>query len=109
MFFLAFCNVAAGTQLCMNSPVDPALLQLVQQEVKSLQDSVDNMSLEFEAEKVKINHELGNIAISLEEMNQRLHGLETGQQTLKYRADLADGRMDEFEGVACCNETVDYF
>ncbi|XP_068687326.1 NLR family CARD domain-containing protein 3-like isoform X2 [Montipora foliosa] len=86
-----------GTQLCMNSPVDPALLQLVQQEVKSLQDSVDNMSLEFEAEKVKINHELGNIAISLEEMNQRLHGLETGQQTLKYRADLADGRMDEFE------------
>ena len=74
----------------MNSPVDPALLQLVQQEVKSLQDSVDNMSLEFEAEKVKINHELGNIAISLEEMNQRLHGLETGQQTLKYRADLAD-------------------
>ncbi|XP_068732967.1 protein NLRC3-like [Montipora capricornis] len=88
-----------GTQLCMNSPVDPALLQLVQQEVKSLQDSVDNMSLEFGAEKVKINDELGNVAISLEEMNQRLHGLETGQQTLKYRADLADGRMDEFEDM----------
>ncbi|XP_068734048.1 NLR family CARD domain-containing protein 3-like isoform X1 [Montipora capricornis] len=86
-----------GTQLCMNSPVDPALLQLVQQEVKSLHDSVDNMSLKFEAEKVKISHELGNIAISLEEMNRRLHRLETRQQSLECRADLADGRMDEFE------------
>lgn len=63
----------------MNSPVDPALLQLVQQEVKSLQDSFDNMSLACEAEKVKINQELEKIAVSLEEMKQRLHRLETGQ------------------------------
>lgn len=85
----------------MNSPVDPALLQLVQQEVKSLQDSFDNMSLECEAEKVKINQELEIIAVSLEEMKQRLHRLETRQQTLECRADLADGRMDNFEGVPC--------
>lgn len=99
MFLLAFDVVAAGTQLCMNSPVDPALLQLVQQEVKSLQDSFDNMSLACEAEKVKINQELEKIAVSLEEMKQRLHRLETGQRTLEHRADLADGRMDDFEGV----------
>ena len=83
----------------MNSPVDPALLQLVQQEVKSLQDSFDNMSLVCEAEKVKINQELEKIAVSLEEMKQRLHRLETRQQALERRADLADGRMDNFEGV----------
>lgn len=42
-----------GTQLVMNSPVDQALLQLVQQEVKALQDGIDNMAVEFENEKAK--------------------------------------------------------
>ena len=31
----------------MNSPVDPVLLQVVQQELKSLQDVVDNMCVEL--------------------------------------------------------------
>ena len=76
----------------MNSPVDPALLQLVQQELKSLQDAVDNMSVEFEEEKTNVQSELQNVAATLEEMTQRVKNLE-------YRAEVAEGRMDYFEGI----------
>ena len=76
----------------MNSPVDPALLQLVQQELKSLQDGVDNMSVEVEEEKTKVQSELQNVAATLEEMKQRVKNLE-------YRAEIAVGRMDSFEGT----------
>ena len=54
----------------MNSPVDPALLQLVQQEVKLLQDNLKNLSVEFDQEKVRVQQELQNAAIILEEMKQ---------------------------------------
>lgn len=83
----------------MNSPVDPALLQLVQQELKSLQDSVKNMSVEFEEEKKKVQHELQNVATTLEEMEQRLHTVETGQQNLERHTGILEGRIDVFEGI----------
>ena len=76
------CNLdcfVAGTLLCMNSPVDPALLQLVQQEVKFLQDSVNNLSVEFDQEKVRVQQELQNAAIILEEMKQMVERLKTFQ------------------------------
>ena len=82
----------------MNSPVDPALLQLVQQELKSLQDDVMNMSIELEDEKRKVQDELKNVATTLEEMEQRVQILETGQQTLQHRSGLFEDRMDNFEG-----------
>ncbi|XP_078381804.1 uncharacterized protein LOC144664463 isoform X9 [Oculina patagonica] len=88
-----------GTHLCMNSPVDPALLQLVQQELKSLQDSVKNISVEFEEEKRKVQHELQNVATTLKEMEQRMHTVETGQQNLEHRTGIIEGRIDEFEGI----------
>ncbi|KAL9988304.1 hypothetical protein ACROYT_G002736 [Oculina patagonica] len=87
-----------GTHLCMNSPVDPALLQLVQQELKSFQDSVKNMPVEFEEEKKKVQHELQNIATSLEEMELRIHTVETGQQNLQHRTGIIEGRIKDFEG-----------
>ncbi|KAJ7339502.1 hypothetical protein OS493_005900 [Desmophyllum pertusum] len=96
-----------GTHLCVNSPVDPPLLQLVQQELKTLQDAVENMSVEFEEEKTKVQHELQNVATTLEEMQQRVQRLETGQQNLEYctgliegRVDNIEDRMDDFEGDA---------
>ena len=49
----------------MNSPIDPALLQLVQKEVKFLQDNVNNLS-----------------AIILEEMKQMVERLKTFQGNL---------------------------
>lgn len=88
-----------GTRLCMNSPVDPALLQLVQQEVKSLQDVVDNMCIEFKQEKTKVQHELQKIAVTLNYMEKRLQSLEIGQQNLESRADLALVRLDDLEGA----------
>ncbi|XP_068698251.1 protein NLRC3-like [Montipora foliosa] len=74
-----------GTHLCMNSSIDPALLQLVQQGLQSLQDDVRNMSVEFEEEKRKVQHELKNVATSLEAVEQRVQMLED--------------RMDHFEGA----------
>ena len=68
-----------GTHLCINSPVDPALLQLVQQELKSLEDSVKDMSIEFEEERKNIQHELQNVAATLKEMEQSLQMMECGQ------------------------------
>lgn len=82
----------------MNSPIDPALLQLVQQELKSLQNALKNMSVEFEEEKRKVHYELQNVATTLEEMTQRVQRLETGQQTLEHRTGLVEGRMHNFEG-----------
>ena len=63
----------------MNSPVDPALLQLVQQEVRFLQDNVNNLSVEFEQERLRIQQELQNAAIILEEMKQTVEGLKNFQ------------------------------
>ena len=54
----------------MNSPVDQALLQLIQQEVKFLRDNVNNLSVEFDQGKVRVQQELQNAAIILEEMKQ---------------------------------------
>jgi len=74
-----------GTQLCLNSPVDPVLLQLVQQEVKSLQDYVKNMSVESGEERAKVLQELQKITITLEEMKQRVQRLED--------------KVDDFQGI----------
>ena len=62
------CNLdcfVVGALSCMNSPTDPALLQLVQKEVKFLQDNVNNLS-----------------AIILEEMKQMVERLKTFQGNL---------------------------
>ena len=83
----------------MNSPVDPALLQLVQQELKSLEDVVNNMSVEFEEEKTSVQRELQNVAIILEEMKQRVQRLETGQLNLECRTEQVESRIGDFEGI----------
>jgi len=97
-----FVSLLAGTHLCMNSPMDPALLQLVQQELKSLQDDVKNMSTELEDEKRKVQDELKNAARTLEEVEKKVQRLEMGQQTLEHRLEhrsgLFEDRMDTFEG-----------
>ena len=99
LVLFAFINFAVGVHLCMNSPVDPALLQVVQQELKSLQDGVDNMCLELNQNKTRIQHELRSIAVALNYMEKRLRTFEIGQQNLESRADRADGRLDEIEGA----------
>ena len=83
----------------MNSPVDPALLQLVQQELQSLHDVLDNMSVELVEDKTKVQHELGSISAALEEVKQRVQRLETGQKNLECCAELAQSRINDFQGT----------
>ena len=62
----------AGILLCSNSPVDPALLQIVLQGLKFLQDNVDNLSVEVDQEKVP---EQQNMAVTLQLMEQMVQRL----------------------------------
>ena len=56
----------------MNSPVDQHLLQLVQQDVKLLENAVKHMSVESEEEKKKVLDELQKCWTSLEDMKNRV-------------------------------------
>ena len=62
----------AGILLCGNSPVDPALLQIVLQGLKFLQDNVDNLSVESDEENVQ---EQQNTAATLQWMKQMVERL----------------------------------
>ena len=54
--------------MCLNSPVDPVLLQLVQQGVKFLQDNINNLSVEFDQDKIKVQQELQNATAEMKQM-----------------------------------------
>ena len=70
----------AGKQLCMNSPVDKALLQLVHHNVYSLENKIKNWPEELKEEKHKVQQQLQTFR---SETEQRLAKLETEQQRLK--------------------------
>ncbi len=90
----------------MNSPLDPTLIQLVQQELKSLQDDVKNMSVEYDKERTKLVSDLQNCASAIiEELRQKVERLETGQQNiektvdgLKSRIGVDEDQISEGEG-----------
>ena len=77
--FEVFRDTFAGTQLCMNSPVDQTLLQLVH----SLENEVKNWSEELKEEKEKVQQQLQIFDLAFKEINPRLLRLETGQLRLK--------------------------
>lgn len=81
----------------MNSPLDPALIQLVQQELKSLEDDVKNMSVECDEERTKVQSELQNCASVLDELQQRMERLEIDQQNMAHRAELTKKKMEGLE------------
>ena len=80
----------------MNSPVDPALIQLVQQELKSLQDDVKSIA-EYCKEKDKVQSELQNCISVLEEMKPRMERLEICQQNTEREIDDVKGRISALE------------
>ena len=90
-----FTGLFPGTLLCINSPVDPVLLQLIQQEVKSLEDDVDKLSLQFDKERDKVRQELQTVAVTLVHIEEKMHRLETGQQDLQC---LVEERIGALEG-----------
>ena len=78
--FEIFSDTFAGTQLCMNSPLDQALLKLVHQNVKSLENEVKNWSEELKEDKEKVQQQLQIFDLSFEEINERLLRLETAAE-----------------------------
>lgn len=78
--------------------MDQALLQLVQQEVKALQDGIDNMAVEFENEKAKIQNELQTFVVILEEMKQRVYRLETGLHNVECEVTNIKDEFSCFKG-----------
>ena len=93
--FVIFVHV--GTHFCVNSPVDPALIQLAQQELRSLQDDVTIMSAECYKEKTKVQSELQNCISVLEEMEPRMKRLEICQQNTEREIDDVKGRISAIE------------
>ena len=91
-----FSLILPGTALCQNSPVDPVLLQLVQQELNFLQVSVDNMCVENEEDKTKVAKALRTVEESLKEMKKRVENLE-------FRVEVVERRQDDFEGALGCS------
>ncbi|XP_015766765.1 PREDICTED: nucleotide-binding oligomerization domain-containing protein 2-like [Acropora digitifera] len=86
-----------GTQLCMNSPVDQALLQLIHQNIQSLENEVKNWSDERKEEREKVQRQLQKVARGFKEINQRLLRLETGHQRLEtkqQRLETGQQRLD---------------
>ena len=81
----------------MNSPVDPVLLQLLQQKLSSLQDDVKKMSEGCRGEKNKIQNALHNFASDIEDWKQRVEELESGQQNTARQAELTESRVDDLE------------
>ena len=68
------------------------MLQVIQQELKSLQDVVDNASVALFQQKTKIQHNLRSMTVTLNYMEKRLQNLES-------HADQTDGRLDDVEGA----------
>ena len=97
-----FSLILPGTALCQNSPVDPVLLQLVQQELNSLQVSVDKMCVENEEEKTKIANALRTVEAGLEELKKRMENMESW-------AEVVDCRLNDIEGALVCSFIDDYF
>ena len=67
----------------MNSPVNQALLQLVHQNVHSLENEVKNWSGELKEEREKVQQQLQQFDGAFEAINQRLLRLETSHQRLE--------------------------
>ena len=73
----------AGKLLCMNSPVDQALLQLVHQNVYSLENEVRNWCEELKEEKDKVGQQLQIFDLAFKGIKLRLLRLETGHERLE--------------------------
>ena len=82
----------------MNSPVDPALLQLFQKELNSLRDVVDNMAEEIKGDKTKIHDEIEIIVNCVEEMKQRIDNLEESHVNALHQTKQIENRVTTLEG-----------
>ena len=88
----------------MNSPVDQDLLQLVQQNVESLNDAVKSMSEESEKERKKVGDELQRCWTALEDIKQRVELTENKVDGVENRVGRVEGSVSELRGT--CNKVA---
>ena len=81
----------------MNSPVDQHLLQLVQQDVKLLENAVKHMSVESDEEMTKVLDELQKCWTSLEDMKNRVTLIENRVYGFENRVGCFENRVHGFE------------
>ena len=81
----------------MNSPVDQHLLQLVQQDVKLLENAVMHMSVQSDEEKTKVLDELQNCWTTLENMKSRVTLIENIVGGFENRVGGFENRVGGFE------------
>ena len=100
----------------MNSPVDPALIKLVQQELKFLQDGVKNMSVEYEKERTKVQSELQNCASVLKILQEKVENIEHWTRQTEKRVDdvedrvgVVEDKMSKHEGANGGNRVYELF
>ena len=91
----------------MNSPVDQGLLQLVHQNVHSLENEVKNWCKELKEEKNKVGQQLQIFDLAFKGINQRLLRLETGHERLETEHQrLESYSRDVEQRVIKCEGTV---
>ena len=81
----------------MNSPVDQHLLQLVQQDVKLLENAVMHMSVQSDEEKTKVLDELQKCWTTLEDMKNRVTLIENIVGGFENRVGGFENRVGGFE------------
>ena len=75
--------VCQGPSLCMNSSVDAALLQMVQQHVHKLIADVDNMAFEVDCDRKTVENALKDVAGDVKELEKRVSVVEEENKELK--------------------------
>ena len=65
----------------MNAPVDPALLQLVQQHVNALKIDLDKMAFESEGDRKEVKKALEDVKADLDQLEKRVS---TTEQCVKH-------------------------
>ena len=87
--------------------MDQALLQLIHQNVHSLENEVRNWSDEVKAEREKVQQQLQKFDDAFEEINQRLLRLETGlMRSRKDQERLESHSRDVEQRVTRCEGTL---
>lgn len=81
----------------MNTPVDPALLKLVQHHVSALKTDVDKMSFEMEDDRKEVKKALQDVNAHLDELEKRVSMVEQGVKHLEIQQSSMKENVDDLQ------------
>ena len=87
----------------MNTPVDPALLQLVQHHVNALKTDVDKLTFDVEDERDAVKKALSEIRVHLEELEDRVA---TVEQDVKHVQDEQSDIKEKIDSLTSGQENL---